>query len=150
MTNPNQPRRAQDRSVAHRWPTFVWQRNPVSDVVQGIIVGGVLAYITFRILAHAYVTKVDGWTTTYGCGEPANGILVRAACTQTFPGPINVPQEAVYWTTRVDSTGQKLSAQRDCIMHFRAGQLPPNDAFWSLTMGDARTTLCRTRSTGTA
>ena len=56
----------------------------------------------------------------------------------TFPGPINVPQEAMYWTTKVDSTGQKLSGQHDYIMHFPAGQLPPNDAFWSLTMGDAR------------
>ena len=110
----------------------------MSDVVQGIIVGGVLAFITFRILAHAYVTTVDGWTTMFGCGEPGNGILFRAACAQTFPGPINVAQEAVYWRTGVASTGQKLSGRHDYIMHFPAGQLPPNHAFWSLTMGDAR------------
>jgi len=138
MTNANQPRHAQERSGAHRLPAFLWQRNPVSDVVQGIIGGGVLAFITFQILTHAYVTKVDGWTTMYGCGEPGNGILVRAACARAFPGPINVSQEAVYWTTKVDSTGQRLSGQHDYIMQFRAGQLPPNDAFWSLTMGDAR------------
>src|SRR5450755_3526452 len=83
-------------------------------------------------------TKVNGWTTMYGCGEPGNGVLFSGACAQTFPGPINVPQEAVYWTTKVDSTGKKLSGQHDYIMHFPAGQLPPNDAFWSLTMGDAR------------
>jgi hypothetical protein len=41
----------------------------------------------------------------------------------------------MHWTTKVDSTGQKLSGQDDYIMHFPAGQLPPNDAFWSLTMG---------------
>src|SRR5579862_4152060 len=103
MTNANQPRHAQERSGAHRLPAFLWQRNPVSDVVQGIIGGGVLAFITFQILTHAYVTKVDGWTTMYGCGEPGNGILVRAACARAFPGPINVSQEAVYWTTKVDS-----------------------------------------------
>jgi hypothetical protein len=138
MTDANQPRRSQDRSGAHRLPAFLWRRNPVSAVVQGIIVGGMLAFITFQILAHVNVTKVNGWTTVYGCGEPGNGILLRAACAQTFPGPINVPEEAMYWTTKVDSTGQKLSGQRDYIMHFPAGQLPPNDAFWSLTMGDAR------------
>jgi hypothetical protein len=110
----------------------------VADVVQGIIAGGVLAFITFQILAHTYVTKAGGWATIYGCGEPGNGILFRGACALTFPGPINVPQEAVYWTTRVDSTGHNLSGQHDYIMHFPAGQLPPNDAFWSLTMGDAR------------
>lgn len=121
-----------------KWPAFIWRRTIVSDVVQGIIVGGVLAFITFQIIAHAYVTKVNGWTTMFGCGEPGNGMLLRAACANEFPGPINVPQEAMYWTTKVDSTGQKISGQHDYIMHFPAGQLPPNDAFWSLTMGNAR------------
>jgi hypothetical protein len=138
MTNAKQPHRSQGPTAGSRLPAFLIRRTIVSDVVQGIIAGGVLAFITFQILAHAYVTKVNGWATMYGCGEPGNGILLRAACAQTFPGPINVPQEAVYWTTKVDSTGQKLSGQHDYIMHVPAGQLPPNDAFWSLTMGDAR------------
>jgi hypothetical protein len=138
MTNANQPRRSQDRSGVSRPLATRGPRNIVSDIVQGIIVGGVLAFITFQIIAHAYVTKVNGWTTMFGCGEPGNGMLLRAACANEFPGPINVPQEAMYWMTKVDSTGQKLSGQHDYIMHFPAGQLPPNDAFWSLTMGDAR------------
>ena len=97
MTNANEPRRFQDRNGVSRWPAFVWRRNIVSDVVQGIIVGSVLAFITFQIFMHGYVTKVNGWTTMYGCGEPGIGILLRGACAITFPGPINVPQEAVYW-----------------------------------------------------
>ena len=107
-------------------------------MVQGIIIGGVLAFITFQILGHAYVRKVNGWTTLYGCGEPGNGILLRAACAIEFPGPINVPQEAIYWTTNKDGAGQKLSGAHDYILHFPPGGLPPNNAFWSLTMGDAR------------
>jgi len=114
------------------------RRTITSDIVQGIIIGGVLAFITFEVLAHAYVAKVNGWTTMYGCGEAGNGTLLKGACALTFPGPINVPQEAMYWTTRVDSTGQGLSGTHNYIMHFPAGQLPPNHAFWSLTMGDAR------------
>ena len=125
-------------TVGSRLPAFLIKRNIVSDVVQGIIVGGVLAFITFNIIAHAYVTKVNVWTTMFGCGEPGNGTLLRAACANEFPGPINVPQEAMYWTTKVDSTGQDLSGQHDYIMHFPAGHLPPNYAFWSLTMGNAR------------
>lgn len=138
MTNANQSPRSQDRSGGSRWPAFPWRRNIVSDVVQGIITGSMLAFITFQIIAHAYVTKVNGWTTMYGCGEPGNGILLRGACGAIFPGPINVPQEAMYWTTRTDGVGQKLSGQRAYVMHFPPGGLPPNDAFWSLTMGDAR------------
>ena len=138
MTNANQSQRSQDRSGASRWPAFLWRRNLISDVVQGIIVGGVVAFITFQFITHAYVTKVNGWTTMYRCGEPDNSILFRAACAQTFSGPINVSQEAMYWRTTVDSTDQKLSGQHAYIMNFPAGHLPPNDAFWSLTMSDAR------------
>jgi hypothetical protein len=116
---------------------IMFRRTIVSDVVQGIITGGVLAFITFRILTNAYVTRANGWTTMFGCGEPGNGIMLRAACANKFTGPINVPQEAMYWTTNKDGAGQKLSGQHDYIMHFPAGQLPPNNAFWSLTMGDA-------------
>jgi hypothetical protein len=117
---------------------IMFRRTIVSDVVQGIIIGGMLAFITFQILTSPYVTKVNGWTTMFGCGEPSNGIMLRAACANKFTGPINVPQEAVYWTTSIDGAGQKLSGQHDYILHFPAGQLPPNNAFWSLTMGDAQ------------
>jgi len=38
----------------------------------------------------------------------------------------------------VDSTGSHLNGTHDYIMHFPAGGLPPNDAFWSLTMTDLK------------
>jgi hypothetical protein len=34
----------------------------------------------------------------------------------------------------VDSTGQKLSGANKYTLHFASGQLPPVNAFWSLTM----------------
>jgi hypothetical protein len=116
----------------------MFRRTIVSDIVQGIIIGGVLAFITAQIIMNAYVTTVNGWTTMFGCGEPGNSILFKAACAKTFLGPINLPQEAMYWTTKVDSAAQQLSGAHDYIMHFPAGGLPPNNAFWSLTMGDAK------------
>jgi hypothetical protein len=109
-----------------------------TDIFQGIIVGGMLAGITALILANSKVTKVNGWTTICGCGQPGNGRLFQAACTLIFPGPINAPQEAMYWTTKVDGAGYSLSGAHDYLLHFPAGGLPPNNAFWSLTMGDAQ------------
>ena len=121
---------------------FLWNFGPkrtvLLDVIQGILIGAGLAFITIFILPKAYVTKVNGWTTIYGCGRPGNGILLRGACAITFTGPINVPQEAMYWTTKVDSKGQNLSGEHDYILYFPVGGLPPNRAFWSLTMGDAK------------
>lgn len=125
-------------SMLKRLFAFIARRRIIDDVVQGIIIGAVMAFITFQILAHAYVTKVNGWTTIYGCGEPSNGILLRGACSAIFMGPINVPEEAMYWTTKTDGAGKKLSGQHDYIMHFPPGGLPPNNAFWSLTMSDAK------------
>jgi len=114
-------------------------RTFVLDVVQGMLIGAALAFITtLWLLPNFYVTKVNGWTTVFGCGEPGNGFFLRAACGVIFPGPINVPQEAMYWTTKVDGAGQTLSGAHDYILHFLAGGLPPNSAFWSLTMGDAK------------
>ncbi len=109
-----------------------------NDVVQGILLGVGLAFATLPIIARIYVTKVNGWTTIFGCGQPGNGFLFRAACAQVFPGPVNVPEEAMYWTTSVDGAGHWLSGEHYYIVHFPAGRLPPNNAFWSLTMGDDR------------
>ncbi len=137
MTNGNQPVRPRERTGASRLLALLWRRNIVSDIAQGVIIGGVLGFITAQILMHAYVTKVNGWTTILGCGVPGNGILRRAACARALPA-VNVPQEAMYWTATKDGMGQKLSGRQHYILRFQAGQLPPNNAFWSLTMGDAQ------------
>jgi len=109
-----------------------------NDVVQGILIGWGLAFVTAQVFARVKTTKINGWITMPGCGLPGNGMLLRAAHAQVFPGPVNVPQEAIYWTTSGDGAGRALNGQHEYIMHFPPGGLPPNSAFWSLTMGDAR------------
>src|SRR5512141_568667 len=104
-------------------PTVTYTRTITSDVIQGILVGVGLAFITLLIIGNAYVTKVNGWTTMFGCGEPRNGLLLRAACGIIFRGPINVPQEAMYWTTKADGAGHALSGAHNYVMHFPAGGL---------------------------
>jgi hypothetical protein len=110
-----------------------------SHLVQAIIIGGVFAFLTANIIMSAVVkantTTVNGWRTTMKCGQPGNGLLLRAACAKILPA-VNVAQEAAYLTTTSDSTGRALNGRHDYILHFPAGQLPPNDAFWSLTITD--------------
>jgi hypothetical protein len=140
MASANQRDGSRSPAAGSRLLAFVLRRlgrTIVSDVIQGMIAGGVLAFITAQILMHAHVSRSDGWTTMFGCGMPGNGMLMRAACARTLPA-VNVPQEAMYWTTTTDGAGQTLSGRQDYILHFPAGQLPPNNAFWSLTMGDAQ------------
>ena len=116
---------------------FAHSRTVRNDVVQGILIGFALAFVTAQVYARIKATKVNGWITMFGCGMPGNGMLLRAAHAQMFPGPVNVPQEAMYWTTYVDGAGHTLSGRHDYIMHFPPDGLPPNSAFWSLTMADA-------------
>jgi hypothetical protein len=120
-------------------PAFITRRTIVTDIIQGIIVGAVLAFITVTLLinheAEAIQTTVNGWSTTLQCNEPGNGVLLEDACAKILPAA-NVALESAYWTTIVDSTGQTLSGEHAYILHFPKGQLPPNHAFWSLTLTD--------------
>src|SRR5205809_139125 len=116
----------------------------VAAAVLGLVVGGALAFVTGGVLvdreAKGMQTTVDGWSTVRQCGEPSNDILLKAACARDWTAA-NLPPEAVYWTTTVDSAGQTLSGHHDYVLHFPPGGLPPNDAFWSLTMTDAQKRL---------
>lgn len=121
-------------------PEKMPKRTIIGIVALGIIVGVVLASFglggtLIYIEAHTMETTVNGWSTTLNYGEWGNNILERAAFSQILPAA-NVAAEAVYWTTTVDSTGAKLNGQHDYILHFPAGGLPPNNAFWSITMTD--------------
>ncbi|HEY5434050.1 MAG TPA: DUF1254 domain-containing protein [Candidatus Limnocylindrales bacterium] len=130
--------------LVRRFLARVRRRTVVADVLQGLVIGGVLAFVTGGVLvgveANAMQTTVDGWSTVRQCGEPGNDILLQAACARDWTA-VNIPPEAVYWTTTVDSAGQTLSGQHDYVLHFPPGGLPPNDAFWSLTMTDAQKRL---------
>lgn len=116
---------------------FIRNLAVVAFVVPGVLVGAVLALVTALLLITAQLnamqTTVNGWSITMTCGKADDGVLVRAACAQALP-MVNLPQEAVYWTTTVDGAGQTLTGAHDYVLHFPPGGLPPNSAFWSLTM----------------
>src|ERR1044072_2529293 len=70
-----------------------------NDVVQGILIGWGMAFVTAQIFARVKATRINGWITMFGCGVPGNGMLLRAAHAQIFPGPVNTPEESMYWWT---------------------------------------------------
>ncbi len=105
-------------------------------IIQGILIGFGLAFISAQVYARVKAKKVNGWITMDGLGRPGNGMFLRAAHAQLFPGPVNTPEEAMYWWTNSDGRGHALSGAHEYVMHFPSGGLPPNKAFWSITMGD--------------
>ncbi|MHB8420483.1 MAG: DUF1214 domain-containing protein [Myxococcales bacterium] len=118
------------------------QRTLFTDVIQGIPVGGLLAYLTASLIIHAEVrslqTTVNGWSTTLACGAARKdiGLLRRAACASDVSA-LNVPEEQMYWQAFVDGAGRKLDGRHAYRLTFPPGGLPPNDASWSLTVADS-------------
>jgi hypothetical protein len=110
-----------------------------SGVVQGLIIGATLAYLTtiliLNAVAKAETRTVHGWSAIRKVGHPGNGVLVRAALQKALP-VVNVFEEAAYSTATRDGTGKRLNGEHAYRLHFPAGQLPPSDAFWSLTATD--------------
>jgi hypothetical protein len=116
---------------------FAWIAG--SGVVQGVIMGLTFAYLTTVLVLNAVAktetTTVNGWSAIRKAGHPGNGLLMRAALQKALP-VVNVFEEAAYWTATTDSAGARLSGEHAYRLHFPAGQLPPTDAFWSLTATD--------------
>ncbi len=117
---------------------FAHSRTVHLDVMQGFLIGLGLAFVTAQAYASIKATKVNGWITMFGLGVPGNGMLLRAAHAQYFPGPVTVPDEAMYWWANEDTKGHTLNGEHDYILRFPPGGLPPNHAFWSLTMADGK------------
>ncbi|KAA0107829.1 DUF1254 domain-containing protein [Methylobacterium sp. P1-11] len=91
-----------------------------------------------RIMGHLKTAgaNVNGWTFTTNGGDYGKDYLQRALVTAVGLG-CNLPQDAVYPLTTVDAAGRRLSGASKYVMRFPAGELPPVDGFWSLTMYDA-------------
>lgn len=89
-----------------------------------------------EIVAAAKQPKIkvaQGWSIPYDLGAYGTRYLARAGIAWMALGA-NLPQDAIYPMTRVDSNGQPLSGQNRYVLHFAKDQLPPVNAFWSVTM----------------
>lgn len=89
-------------------------------------------------------TVIEGWNISDLFGDSAHfdgDWLARAAAAD---GGIfgNSPEEAMYPFTRLDNRGKPLNgATNKYTITFTSGQLPPVEAFWSVTMYDGKSQL---------
>lgn len=75
----------------------------------------------------------SGWTVHRDLGSYGTAYGKRALVAWVGLGA-NLPEDALYATSRVDATGQPLNGANRYVMHLKKGQMPPGDAFWSLTL----------------
>jgi hypothetical protein len=88
--------------------------------------------------------NINGWRVGSALGDRAfyhgNWLLRAAGAEAGIYG--NSAIEAVYPFTRNNADGQLLDgSEHDYTLTFLAGQFPPVNAFWSVTMYDAKTQL---------
>jgi hypothetical protein len=76
-----------------------------------------------------------GWIYTTRSGAHGVDYPYRAAIAQCCVGE-NLPQDAIYPSLSSDSEGRPLGGNNRYVLHFDEGELPPVDAFWSVTAYD--------------
>jgi len=113
--------------------TFDWDRFPPE--IQAAIGQGIAdAWADFAALKKRAAAGEIGSGETFGTREHLkNNYSYRMA------GAVlgiwgNSAEEAIYPTYLVDADGQKLDGAHRYMLRFAPGQLPPVNAFWSLTM----------------
>lgn len=79
----------------------------------------------------------NGWQmNTDTMGAYGNYYLKRAIVAAVGLGA-NQPEDAIYPLCVADADGKPLVAENNYVIHFDKDQIPPADAFWSITMYDA-------------
>jgi hypothetical protein len=79
---------------------------------------------------------VNGWQmNTDSMGVYGNYYLKRAIVAMVGLGA-NQPDDAIYPIAAADANGKPLKGEHNYILHFNKEELPPVNAFWSVTMYD--------------
>lgn len=78
---------------------------------------------------------VNGWRIALDLGHYGTQYPYRAAWTFYGVGG-NLAEDAVYPVAEVQADGQPLKGEEKYILHFNKDQVPPVDAFWSVTLYD--------------
>jgi hypothetical protein len=79
---------------------------------------------------------VNGWQVARDLGRYGTKYPNRATWTFFGVGG-NLIEDALYPLTLVDSEGKKLDGANKYVLRFAKEQIPPVEAFWSLTMYDS-------------
>jgi hypothetical protein len=79
--------------------------------------------------------RVNGWNLSRDLGRYGTRYTYRAAWTWFGVGG-NLIEDAFYPLSLVDGDGQLYDSANRYALHFAREQLPPVDAFWSITMYD--------------
>jgi len=79
----------------------------------------------------------NGWVMHRDLGNYGANYGRRAVTAMVGLGA-NLPEDAIYASTRTDAGGRALQGSSSYVLHFAKDQLPPAKAFWSLSLYNQR------------
>src|SRR6185437_7929216 len=84
-------------------------------------------------IAEGYSKLENGWMLSLKTGIYGTNYMQRAFVAAIGLGA-NRPEDAIYPTSETDVAGQPYNGANKYVIHFGKGQMPPVNAFWSVTM----------------
>jgi hypothetical protein len=70
--------------------------------------------------------------------QPKGKIPLHLLVLQSVAGPIGLPAAEAMYPTVVTKDGKPMNAQHDYVVRMSKEELPPAEAFWSLTLYDMK------------
>ena len=110
------------------------------DIQDAIREGIAAAHRQIEDRGHKLGSTINGWEYTPPMGNYGEDYLFRSAVAWKFMYT-NSPEEALYPIANMDSDSEQLTGTMNYVLHFPQGELPPVNAFWSITMYHADTRL---------
>ncbi|TLP68626.1 DUF1254 domain-containing protein [Pseudomonas nitroreducens] len=112
-----------------------------ADIAQAVAQGAEDGRNKVLAATEGFSKPSNGWQKfPANIGHYGGDDLTRAAVAWKYLYA-NDAVEAMYPVTHVDADGQPLDGKRSYRLHFAPGQLPPVDAFWSVTLYDGKTQM---------
>ena len=126
-------------------PGQAFDSSKLSEAQKGELALGVKGgYDAIEDRVKNFGKDINGWQVGAAQGDRSfykgDYLLLAAAARAGIYG--NNPDEATYPLTKKDGTGAELDGSKhNYTLTFAAGELPPVNAFWSVTMYDGKTQL---------
>ena len=100
---------------------------------RGLLQGMQAAFKRMGLHLQTSAKRLGIWNCNYKVGLYGHDFLMRATVALAGYGAM-VPQETLYINTAIDTDSRPLDGANRYTMCLAAGQFPPADAFWSITL----------------
>ena len=122
---------------------FAFERlpSPLRAAIERGIASG-RARLEVAVKAVSDEVPAHGWRIERNLGRYGTDYGTRALVAILGLGS-NLPEDAIYPITGDDADGAKLTGANRYRLHFEAGDMPPVNAFWSVTVYNARQALVK-------